>query len=156
MCDRLLTTIELVFYPEYRNDRLRFGKPKERILLDRRRALSVFEPGHLFGYLRWSSNEFGTEVWVLVVGQSAGPGETITRLQGVKPGAVILLHVSGAARVRKMLAHLDTLEARGFTPHKISPAYFRHLHNRILTRCDFRPYSETQSRAIQAARRVLR
>ena len=109
MCDRVLTGVELVFYPEYRNDRLRFGKPVERLNLDKRRALAWFEPGQVFGYIRWSANEFGTQTWCLLIMQAVGKGERIVRLEGVKPGASVLLQLNGAARVRQMLKRLDVL-----------------------------------------------
>lgn len=154
MCDRVLTGVELVFYPEYRNDRLRFGKPVERLNLDKRRALAWFEPGQVFGYIRWSANEFGTQTWCLLIMQAVGKGERIVRLEGVKPGAAVLLHLNGATRVRQMLKCLDTLEAKGFVLQNISPSYYRHLHNRSLTRSQIRPYSLLQQRAIEAAGRV--
>ncbi len=154
MSDRVLTGVELVFYPEYRNDRLRFGKPVERLNLDKRRALALFEPGQVFGYLRWSANEFGTQIWRLLIAQAVGKRERIVRLEGVKPGASVLLHLNGATRVRLMLKRLDTLEAEGFALQDISPSYFRHLHNRSLTRSKIRSYSILQQRAAEAAGRV--
>lgn len=154
MSDRVFTGVELVFYPEYRNDRLRFGKPVGRLNLDKRRALALFEPGQVFGYLRWSANEFGTQIWCLLIAQSVGKGERVVRLEGVKPGASVLLQLNGAARVRQMLKRLDVLETEGFTLQDISPSYFRHLHNRCLTRSKIRPYSIFQQRAVKAAGRV--
>ncbi|MHA7774681.1 DUF2840 domain-containing protein [Roseibium sp. M-1] len=154
MSEQFLTVVDLVFYPEFRNDRLRFGAPRQRLTLDKRRALAVFRPGALFGYLRWTANEFGTQIWSLAVGRTARPGEPITRLQGVRPGAEILLQLSGAARVKRILKHLDALETSGFALPEISPAYYRHLHNRSLTGFGFRPYSIGQQRAVQASDRV--
>ncbi len=154
MSEKFLTVVELVFFPEFRNDRLRFGAPQVRVLLDRRRSLAVFTPGALFGYLRWTANEFGTQIWCLVVGRTARPGEPITRVQGVRPGAEILLQLNGATRVRRILKHLDALETLGFALQEISPAYYRHLHNRSLAGIGFRPYSVDQHRAMQASDRV--
>ncbi|AQQ05399.1 hypothetical protein B0E33_18985 [Roseibium algicola] len=159
MSDRLFTTVELVFYPEFRNDRLRFGRPVGRVDLDRRRALAVFDPGEMFGYVRWYANEYGTQSWSFLVAQTLGQldrqGVALTRVDGIKPGAGILLHLDGAARVRQLFKLLDALEARGFEAEDISPSYYRHLHNRILTRSEIRPYSNTQHRAVQTARLVL-
>ena len=154
MSEQFLTVVELVFFPEFRNDRLRFGAPQDRVLLDRRRALAVFRPGALFGYLRWTANEFGTQIGSMLVGRTARPGAPITRLQGVRPGAEILLQLSGAARVKRILKHLDALETSGFALQEISPAYYRHLHNRILTGIEFRPYSIGQHRAVEVSDRV--
>lgn len=154
MSDGVLTGVELVFYPEYRNDRLRFGKPVERLNLDKRRALAWFEPGQVFGYIRWSANEFGTQIWCLLIAQAVGKGERIVRLEGVNPGASVLLHLNGATRARLMLKRLDVLETDGFALQDISPSYFRQLHNRSLTRSKIRPYSILQQRAVKAAGRV--
>ncbi len=151
MSEQNLTAVELVFYPEYRNDRLRFGATQKLVLLDRRRSLAVFTPGALFGYLRWTANEFGTQIWCLVVGRTARSGAPITRVQGVRPGAEILLQLNGATRVRRILKHLYTLETLGFALQEVSPAYYRHLHNRSLTGIEFRPYSIDQHRAVEAS-----
>jgi len=154
MTERNLTIVELVFYPEYINFWLRFGQPVQRIDLDRRRALAVFGPGQIFGYVRWHANEFGTQAWSFSIGKTRWPNQQITRLEGVRPGAAILLSLSGAARVRRALKRIDRLESQGVALEDVSASYYRHLHCRVLIRSKVRSYSATQHAAHLAARKV--
>jgi len=154
MTERNLTIVELVFYPEYLNFWLRFGQPGQRIDLDRRRALAVFEPGQIFGYVRWHANEFGTRAWNLSIGKTRWPNQQITRLEGVRPGATILLSLSGAGWVRRALKCLDNLESEGIALKDVSASYYRHLHCRVLIRSKVRSYSAKQHAAHLAARKV--
>ena len=63
----------------------------------------------------------------------------------------MLLSATGNARVKRVLKQLDTLEAAGFDPAALSPAYYRHTHNRIATSKPVTPYSADQHAAFLAA-----
>ena len=52
----LLTAVEIAFYPEFENHWLRFGVPDMELDLDRRRSLSLFRSGRVFGYVQWFAN----------------------------------------------------------------------------------------------------
>jgi hypothetical protein len=154
MTDRNLTSVEIAFYPEYLNYRLRFGSPIKLVRLDRSRSLAFFKPSRVFGYLRWYANESGTQAWRFTVAEAKEPHIMLSRLQGIKPGAEVLLLLSGAAHVRRALSVVDDLETRGFKPEDVSPSYYRHLHVRLSTGRDIRPYSVDQHAAHLAARRL--
>jgi len=123
--------------------------------LDRRRALAFFLPGRVFGYVRWRANLFGTRDWWFVIIRSVAPGALLSRVPGVFPGGEILLQASGGAAVKRALQEIDKLEVKGFEPAEVSPAYYRHMHNRLVTRSRIRAYSDDQHAAWQALRRVL-
>ena len=151
-----LTRVEIVFLPDYLNHWLRFGTPGREHALDRRRALALFAPGRVFGYVRWWANEYGTRGWRFTVVETAAPGRAMSRIEGVHPGGHILLSADGAARVKRALGEIDALEAAGFEPPVISPDHYRHVHNRIATGQPIRPYDHDRHAAHRAALRARR
>ncbi len=148
------TRVEIVFYPEHLNHWLRFGEPDEQQDLDRRRSLALFKPDRIFGYVRWRANEYGTQDWRFTVVQSAEPSLLLSRIEGVTPGGEVLLLATGNAKVKRALLQIDALEAAGFEPADVSPAYYRHVHNRITAGQSIRPYPTAQHDAHLAAQVV--
>ena len=148
------TRVEIAFYPEHLNHWLRFGDPDEQHDIDRRRSLALFKSGRLFGYVRWRANEYGTQDWRFTVVQTAEPSLLLSRIEGITPGGEVLLLATGNAKVKRALLQIDALEAAGLEPAEVSPAYYRHVHNRIAARQPIRPYSEAQHAAHLAAQRV--
>ncbi|WP_299410358.1 DUF2840 domain-containing protein [uncultured Roseobacter sp.] len=146
-----LTRVEIMFYPEYVNHWLRFGDSDADHDLDRRRALALFRPGRVFGYVRWYANDYGTQDWRIGVVQTGGSSGILSRFAGVFPGGDILLEANGNTKVKQVLAQLDAIEDEGFDLHLVSPAYYRHLHNRIMVRRPVRLYSKAQHEAHLAA-----
>lgn len=149
-----LTRVEIAFYPEHLNHWLRFGEPDEQHDLDRRRSLTLFKPGRVFGYVRWRANEYGTQEWRFTIVRTAEPSRFLSRIDGVTPGGEVLLLVTGNAKVKRTLLQVDALEAAGFEPADVSPAYYRHVHNRITAGQPVRAYSMAQHAAHLAARQV--
>ncbi|MDJ0683718.1 MAG: DUF2840 domain-containing protein [Alphaproteobacteria bacterium] len=148
------TRVEIVFYPEHLNHWLRFGAPDEQHDLDRRRSLALFNPGSVFGYVRWRANEYGTQDWRFLVIQSAEPSRFLSRVEGVYPGGEVLLLAVGNTKVKRTLSVVDALEDAGFDPADASPDYYRHVHNRITVGQPVRPYTDQQHTAHMAAQRV--
>ncbi|MEE9454643.1 MAG: DUF2840 domain-containing protein [Paracoccaceae bacterium] len=154
MC-KLFTCVEVVFYPEYLNNWLRFGDPVYDFNLDRRRSLAIFKPGQLFGYIRWHANEYGTQKWRFVIVKAVEPLHLMNRFRGIQPGGEILLITSGNVKVKRVLAQIDRLENDGFDPSIVSPYFYRRLHNRMMINRPVRGYSLQQHEAYLAARKVL-
>lgn len=150
----LFTQVEVAFYPEYVNHWLRFGVPDEEFDLDRRRSLSLFKDGRVFGYVRWISNVYGTQKWHFTVVRTVGLARLLSRIDGVHPGGEVLLAARGQAKVKQVLSRIDTLESDGFDPAEVSDSYYRHVHNRLSVRRPIRAYSRAQHEAVLAARRV--
>lgn len=145
------TRAEIAFYPEHLNHWLRFGEPDERHDLDRRRSLALFKSGRVFGYVRWRANEYGTQEWRFTIVQTAEPSLLLSRIEGVTPSGEVLLLATGNTKVKRALLQIDALEAAGFDPADVSPAYYRHVHNRITTGQSVRVYTEAQHAAHVAA-----
>ncbi|MCG8357101.1 MAG: DUF2840 domain-containing protein [Kiloniellales bacterium] len=153
MCEHL-TCVQIAFYPEFANYWLRFGEPDQWLDLDRRRAMAFFAPGRVFGYVRWRANEFGTQDWRFTIIQAMAPAVLLSRIEGVDPGGQVLVLTTGKAKVKRLLAQIDVLEAAGFEPPEVSPDYYHHVHNRIATSRPVAPYSEGQHAAFLAAKAV--
>lgn len=150
------TRVEIAFYPEHLNHWLRFGAPDASRDLDRRRSLAFFKPGRTFGYVRWRANDYGTRDWRFTIVETLAPPLPAARIAGVHPGGKILLQANGGTKVKRALLAVDALETEGFDPADVSPAYYRHVHNRIATRQSVRAYAMAQHAAHLAARRVAK
>lgn len=148
------TRVEIAFFPEYVNNWLRFGAPDAQQDLDRRRSVAFFRPGRIFGYVRWRANEYGTQDWRFTIVRTAAPSLLLSRIEGVSPGGEVLLLATGNAKVKRALLQIDALEADGFDPADVSPAYYRHVHNRGGAGQPVRAYSRDQHAAYQASRKV--
>ncbi|MBL4707584.1 MAG: DUF2840 domain-containing protein, partial [Flavobacteriales bacterium] len=100
-------------------------------------------------------NEYGTQEWRFAIVKAAEPKQQINRFTGIQPGGEILLATSGSTKVKRVLVQIDLLETDGFDPSIVSPAYYRHLHNRTTIGRPVRQYSSVQHEAYLAARKVL-
>ena len=149
-----LTVIQCHFVRGVLNHRLRFGKPEKTVKLDKYRKLACFKPEEILGYIRWRANEYGTQDWRFTIVKTAEPSLLLSRIEGVHPGGEVLLLATGNTKVKRALLQIDALETDGFEPADVSPAYYRHVHNRIATRRPIRAYSMAQHEAYLAAQRV--
>lgn len=148
------TRVEIASCPNHLKFWLRFGEPDEQHRLDRRRSVALFRPGRLFGYVRRSVGEDGSEDWRFAVVKTAAPSRFLGRIDGVQPGGDIYLQVAGKPRVQRALLQIDALEAHGFQPTEVSPAYYRYIHNRVSSGQAIRAYSTAEHAAHLAARRT--
>jgi Protein of unknown function (DUF2840) len=136
-----LTRVALVFVPEKRNVWLRFGRPAHETTIDRQRRVAEFSAGAVFCRIRWEANAYGTVVWQLAVTQAAARGETLQRIAGIVPGAMLLLHVRSAAKVQAVLRLIDAIEATRIDSADVAPTYWRMVHNRLAARVEVSPYT---------------
>lgn len=145
---RELTAALIVYRKNRLNHRLRFGNPVLDIRLDWRRRLVGFEPGSVFGYIRWRADKYGMQDWRLFVLRSVYGG-SITSVPGVYPGAEILLSSRGKTKTQRALTALDALEKSSNGLALISPSYWRHLHNRLACGLPTHDYSALQMKTKQ-------
>ena len=136
-----LTRVVLVFVPEKRNVWLRFGRPAHERTIDRQQRVAEFSAGAVFCHIRWEANAYGTIVWQLAVTQAAARGQTLQRIAGIVPGAMLLLHVRAAAKVQAVLRLIDAIEATRIDPADVAPTYWRMVHNRLAARVEVSPYT---------------
>jgi len=126
-----LTHVELTWIDKKIEHWLRFGRRVEQTILDRRRSVSSFMPGSIFGFVRWGANDYGTVVSRMDIVRAVEPGARFQTLPFVRPGGEILLRVDGWSKVERVLQAVDALEALGIDPADAAPEHWRSLHNRL-------------------------
>ena len=141
------TEVDLVWLAGRVEHWIRFGTPRLEVRHDRRRRTLTFAPGAVFAVVRWEANAFGTARSELDILQAVEPGEAVSTRPGVRPGAVLLLAVSGWTRVQRALTAIDAVEAAGVPAHQAAPDHWRHVNNRLLAGQVPRPYGRERHRA---------
>lgn len=149
-----LTVVEILFQRDRRNYYITFGKGEYR-RLSPTRAEERFAPGQLWGYVRWEANEYGTQHWEAWVLRAGAPGQEITTVPGVQPGAQVILCARGAARVHRYFESLDMLDNIGIPHADVSASYWRRLSLAIYTRVPAPPYTQERHAAYLARRSIF-
>lgn len=135
------------------NDRLLFGRPTKSLRVSEEREARRFKPLQIFGFVRWRGDQYGTQTWRVIVAQAGRPGELLTRVPGVNPGAHLLLHAFGKARAKRALRVIDML-SEAHVLHEIAPAYWHHVHLQISKNEQPEPYDPKVFEALARARSV--
>jgi hypothetical protein len=78
----------------------------------------------------------------------------VWRIAGIAPGAALLLHADGAAKVRTVLRLIDTIEVQRIDPTDVAVSYWRTAHTWFAARAAVMPYTQEQH-AAHLARRTL-
>ncbi|MBZ9683565.1 MULTISPECIES: DUF2840 domain-containing protein [unclassified Mesorhizobium] len=149
-----LTQVELVWLKKRIENYIRFGKLAANRTIDRSRRVVSFTPGCIFGFVRWTANDFGTVASRIDILRAVATGERCSTVAYVRPGADILLTAIGWPNVEKVLKIIDAIEAIGIDPIDVSPDYWRHAHSRLAARQAPRPYTRQRHEAWLLRRRV--
>lgn len=136
--------VSLAFVEQRVNVWLRFGKPAREIALNRWRRIAVFEPGAVCCRVKWIGNDYGTELWQLMVLQAPTQFDGARRIAGVAPGARILLRADGELQVKAVLVVIDGIEALGIDPIAVAVTYWRTVGNRLAARQPLPEYTPEQ------------
>ncbi|QHP66432.1 DUF2840 domain-containing protein [Bradyrhizobium sp. LCT2] len=139
-----LTHVELTWIEKRIEHWLRFGRRAEEKILDRRRSVSSFATGSIFGFVRWASNDYGTVVSRMDIVRAVEAGQRYQTLPFVRPGGEILLRVDSWPKVERVLQAVDAIEALAIDPADAAPEYWRHLHNRLAADHVPRAYTREQ------------
>ncbi|UPJ79802.1 DUF2840 domain-containing protein [Bradyrhizobium sp. 183] len=142
--DVALTHVELTWIEKRIEHWLRFGRRAEEKILDRRRSVSSFAPGSIFGFVRWASNDYGTVVSRMDIVRAVEAGQRYQTLPFVRPGGEILLRVDSWPKVERVLQAVDAIEALAIDSADAAPEYWRHLHNRLAADHVPRAYTREQ------------
>ncbi|WP_416235295.1 DUF2840 domain-containing protein [Paracoccus sp. (in: a-proteobacteria)] len=89
------TLVDLIWQEKRVEHWLRFGRFCHEHRIGRQRRTVGFTPGNVFGVVRWAGNDYGTVVSRLDILRAVGRGEAFQTLPFIRPGAEILLRVSG-------------------------------------------------------------
>jgi hypothetical protein len=149
-----LTHVELLWLQKRIEHWIRFGRPVEETILDRRRRVLSFAPGSIFAFVRWATNDFGTAVSRLDILRAVAPGERCSTVPYVRPGGEILLRQSGWPKVERVLKAIDAVEALRIDPADAAPEHWQHIHNRLAAGAEPRPYTHDRHAAWLKRRRI--
>ncbi|WP_202841527.1 DUF2840 domain-containing protein [Luteimonas saliphila] len=123
-----LTRVALTCVPDYLSVWLRFGRPLwEDVPEDRSRCV-YFPPGAIFARVEHRAD--GRQR--LAVLRAAGPGERVVCLEGIAPGAQLLLHATTTAKTAQALNAIAAIEAQRIPPEDVSEDYWCVLHQRLV------------------------
>lgn len=142
-----LTHVELLWLEKQIERWIRFGRPADEQILDRRRRILSFTPGSVFGFVRWAANDYGTIASRIDILRAVRPSEACSTIPYVRPGADILLRASGWPKVKHVLRMIDIVEALGVDPSDAAPDYWRHVHSRLAAGEALRPYTMARHKA---------
>ena len=142
-----LTCVELLHIDGKIERWIRFGRQEKEELLDARRRALWFAPGSIFAFVRWAGGDYGTLVSRIDILRACKPGEPLTIIPSVTPGAECLLRISGWQKVEHVLAAIDQVEALKIDPADACPDHWRHIHNRISAGVAARVYDRARHRA---------
>ena len=149
-----LTEVELIHLEGKVEHWVRFGRPRHERIIDRRRRVLAFAPDAVFAFVRWASNDFGTAVSRIDVLRAVAAGEPISTVPFVRPGAEILLRISGWPKVARVLAAIDQIEALDIAAEDACPDHWRHVGNRITAGETPREYTRERHAAWLLRRRI--
>ena len=105
-----LTVVILAYRKNRLNHRLLFGDPVMWVRRGWRRSMVAFEAGQLFAYERWIGNQFGTQDWRIFICKSGIIGQTLTRLPGILPGAILLASTNGKTGSQRLSCLIRNVE----------------------------------------------
>lgn len=149
-----LTEVELIHLEGKIERWIRFGREVQERILDRRRRVLAFAPDAVFAFVRWASNDFGTIVSRIDVLRAVDVSQPLSTVPFVRPGAEILLRISGWPKVEQVLAAIDQVEALDLRAEDACPDHWRHVGNRIAAGQLVRPYSADRHRAWLLRKRI--
>jgi hypothetical protein len=149
-----LTHVELLWLEKRIENWIRFGRHADEKVLDRQRRILSFAPGHLFAFVRWVSNDFGTVISRIEVIRTVAPGQRCANVPYVRPGGDILLRLSGWPKVERVLQIADAIESLGIDPADAAPDYWHHVHNRMSVNEVPRSYTRSRHQAWLHRRRL--
>ena len=120
-----LTCVLLAYEHKRASRRLLFGEPVRRQTAGPGVSHAFFESDQAFCYVVWEAGSYGTKHWSLTVCRSARPDDTVAAVDGISPGAHVLLRAGTAHYVRKALAVTDAIVEAGTALTDVPNAYWR-------------------------------
>jgi hypothetical protein len=149
-----LTTVELLWLEKRIENRIRFGRAVSEQIIDRHRRILSFAPGSIFGFVRWTSNEFGAVTSRFDILRAATLGQRYSTVPWVKPGGDVLLRLAGWSKVECVLKMVDAVEALDIHPADVAPDYWHHVHNRVSVNETPRSYTRARHQAWLRRRKI--
>ena len=134
------TEVELTWIEGRVEQWIRFGRGAAGRVVDRRTRIASFLPGAVFGFVRWTSNDFGTVHSSIAVIAAVDPRAPYSTYPFVRPGGDLLLRIDGWPKVQRVLEAIDAMEGAGIDPCDTAPDHWRHIGSQLAAGLPFRPY----------------
>jgi hypothetical protein len=151
-----LTHVEVLWIKQRVENRIRFGRTDQEHVVDRYLRVVSFAAGSIFAFVRWAANDYGTVLSRIDILRAVAPGERYVTVPHVRPGAEILLRISGWPKVEKVLQAIEAIEALGIDPADVAPDHWQHVHNRLSVGDRPRAYTRSRHHAWLRRRQVMR
>jgi len=135
------TTVQLTWIEGQIERWLRFGRIVQETITSRSQRTVGFDPGSIFAFVRWASNDYGTVESRIDILRAVRAGERYSTIPFVTPGGTSLLRLSGWPKVEAVLLTIDQVEAERIAPEDVCPDHWRHIHNRLSCNLEPRPYT---------------
>lgn len=110
LADDVPTTVSLTWIERKIEHWIAFGRHSGEQIEDRAHRSLQFNPGAIFGFVRWASNDFGTVISEITVIRAVTSGEPYVSIPFVRPGGGVLLKVHGWPKVQRVLAMIDSVD----------------------------------------------
>jgi len=146
-----LTRVALTCVPDCLSVWLRFGRPMWEDAPEDHHRHVYFPPGAIFARVECRAGDRQR----LAVLRAAGPGERVVCLDGITPGAQLLLHATTTAKTLQALDAIAAIEAQHIALEEVSEDYWRVLHQRLVAGVALPVYSAAEHAAAQQRRRLL-
>ena len=148
------TRVHLHFDRKNLNYYIRFGECVFREEFTRREAYEYFPTGKIFCYIRWEKGQFGTKNWHVMVLRAGDESTLMHSIEGVEPGAEVLLDITGRERVYRFFRALDQIDRLKIDCAEVAPWYWIQSHARLYAALDPLVYSEKKHQAWLLEREV--
>ena len=139
---QFFTRVHLHFDRKNLNYYIRFGACVFREDFTRREAYEYFPTGQIFCYIRWKKGQFGTKKWQIMVLRAGDENTLMYSIEGIEPGAEVLLDISGRERVYRFFRALDQIERLEIDCADVAPWYWIQANARSHSALDPLVYSE--------------
>lgn len=123
-----LTRVALACMPDRLSMWLRFGRPMYEDAPEQCTRHVYFPPGAVFARVECRPGDRRR----LAILRAAGPGERVACLEGIAPGAQLLLHATTTAKATLALDAIAAIEAQRIAPETVSEDYWCVLHQRLV------------------------
>ena len=143
-----LTRVALACVPDCVSVWLRFGRPMFEDAPDQCIRHVYFTPGAVFARVECRAGDRRR----LAVMRAAGPGERVVCLDGIVPGAQLLLHATTTAKAVQALDAIAAIEAQRIALEDVSEDYWRVLHQRLVAGIEAPPYTAAEHAAAMGRR----
>lgn len=147
-----LTRVALACVPDCLSVWLRFGRPLWEDTPEDQCRHVYFPPGAIFARVECRAGHRQR----LAVLRATGPGERVVCLDGITPGAQLLLHATTTAKTRQALDTIEAIEAQRIPLEAVCEDYWRVLHQRLVAGVVLPVYSASEHAAAEQRRRLLR